>query len=63
MTAEMTKATKATNMNVPLLDLTRYDDGVMEEFREAFERVLQSGHYILGAEVEAFEKSAPNISE
>jgi len=56
LTAEMTKATKATNMNVPLLDLTRYDDQLMDEFREAFERVLQSGHYILGAEVEAFEK-------
>jgi len=52
----MTKATIATNMNVPLLDLTRYDDDVMDEFRAAFERVLKSGHYILGAEVEAFEK-------
>lgn len=43
-------------MNVPLLDLTRYDDDVMEEFRAAFERVLRSGHYILGQEVEAFEQ-------
>ncbi len=44
------------NINVPLLDLTRYDDDVMDEFRAAFERVLRSGHYILGQEVEAFEQ-------
>jgi len=56
LTAKATKVTKETNMNVPLLDLTRYNDEVMDEFREAFERVLQSGHYILGQEVEAFEK-------
>jgi dTDP-4-amino-4,6-dideoxygalactose transaminase len=59
LTAQITEATKATNavnINVPLLDLTRYDDDVMEEFRAAFERVLRSGHYILGQEVEAFEQ-------
>ena len=48
--------TEATEMSVPLLDLKRYDEQLMDEFRHAFERVLLSGHYIMGPEVLAFEK-------
>jgi dTDP-4-amino-4,6-dideoxygalactose transaminase len=40
---------------VPLLDLRRHGADVDAELCEAFGRVLKSGHYILGPEVEAFE--------
>jgi dTDP-4-amino-4,6-dideoxygalactose transaminase len=40
---------------VPLLDLRRSPPGLDEELARAFQRVLESGHYILGPEVEAFE--------
>jgi dTDP-4-amino-4,6-dideoxygalactose transaminase len=39
---------------VPLLDLRR-DAGLDPELEEAFRRVLRSGHYILGPEVDALE--------
>jgi len=40
---------------VPLLDLKRLDPELRERLRAAFERVLASGQFILGPEVEAFE--------
>jgi dTDP-4-amino-4,6-dideoxygalactose transaminase len=40
---------------VPLLDLRR-NTALDAELEGAFRRVLQSGHYILGPEVEAFER-------
>ncbi len=44
-------------MNVNLLDL-KAQNGVLEpELNEAFLRVLRSGHFILGPEVEQFERS------
>lgn len=43
-------------MPVPLLDLTRQNAALQHELTAAFERVLQSGHFILGAEVEQFER-------
>ena len=44
-------------MNVNLLDL-KAQNGVLEsELNEAFLRVLRSGHFILGPEVERFERS------
>lgn len=44
-------------MNVNLLDL-KAQNGVLEpELHEAFLRVLRSGHFILGPEVERFEKA------
>jgi dTDP-4-amino-4,6-dideoxygalactose transaminase len=43
-------------MKVPLLDLRR-DTSLDTELEAAFRRVLQSGHYILGPEVDAFEKA------
>jgi len=41
---------------VPLLDLTRIEPAMTEQLEHAFRRVLSSGHYILGKEVEAFER-------
>jgi dTDP-4-amino-4,6-dideoxygalactose transaminase len=43
-------------MQVPLLDLKEQNDALMPELRAAFERVMQSGQFILGPEVEALEK-------
>lgn len=45
-------------MNVPLLDLTRGDEALTRESMEAIARVVKSGYFILGPEVEAFEKEA-----
>jgi dTDP-4-amino-4,6-dideoxygalactose transaminase len=43
-------------MAVPLLDLNAQNLPLEPELKAAFERVLRSGHFILGPEVEAFEK-------
>lgn len=43
-------------MRVPLIDLKRHHAALREELTEAFLRVLDSGRYILGPEVEAFER-------
>jgi dTDP-4-amino-4,6-dideoxygalactose transaminase len=45
-------------MPVPLLDLNRQNAPLQPELLAAFERVLRSGHFIQGPEVEAFEKEA-----
>jgi len=42
-------------LRVPFFDRTRGDAAAEEELVQAFLRVLRSGHYILGKEVEAFE--------
>jgi dTDP-4-amino-4,6-dideoxygalactose transaminase len=44
--------------SVPLLDLKRQYARVREEVRAAIERVCESQHFILGPEVEAFERAA-----
>ncbi|MEK7862055.1 MAG: DegT/DnrJ/EryC1/StrS family aminotransferase, partial [Chloroflexota bacterium] len=44
-----------THTKVPLLDLTRTEPSLLAELREAFERVLRSGQYIMGPELTAFE--------
>jgi dTDP-4-amino-4,6-dideoxygalactose transaminase len=41
---------------VPFLDLKSVNAQYESEFKQAYERVIQSGWYILGKEVEAFEK-------
>jgi dTDP-4-amino-4,6-dideoxygalactose transaminase len=41
---------------IPLLDLTAQHAELAPQLRAAFDRVLASGHFILGAEVEAFER-------
>lgn len=43
-------------MAIPFLDLKPQHEELRVELREAFERVLDSGWYILGKEVEQFEK-------
>ncbi|HEY8965355.1 MAG TPA: DegT/DnrJ/EryC1/StrS family aminotransferase [Candidatus Methylacidiphilales bacterium] len=43
-------------MKIPLLDFARQDAALTAELRAAFERVLASGHFINGPEVEALEK-------
>lgn len=43
-------------MPVPLLDLNRQNSALQPALTAAFERVLRSGHFIQGAEVEAFER-------
>ena len=42
-------------MQVPILDIKLQNDPLMPELRQAFERVMNSGRYILGPEVEQFE--------
>ena len=43
-------------MQVPLLDLKRYDPDYETEVMETFRRVFRSGYFILGPEVAALEK-------
>lgn len=45
-------------MRVPLLDLQRQNLPLEEEMLAAFQRVLRSGQFILGSEVERFETAA-----
>src|SRR5215472_4745821 len=45
-------------MNVPMLDLRRQNAPLEGELHEAFARVLRSGRFIMGPEVERFEESA-----
>src|SRR5438093_10325252 len=49
-------------MPVPLLDLKRQNGPLERELVEAFERVLHSGQYILGAEVEEFERATAAVA-
>jgi dTDP-4-amino-4,6-dideoxygalactose transaminase len=44
-------------MNVNLLDLKPQNNALEPELHEAFLRVLRSGHFILGPEVDRFEKA------
>src|SRR5262245_10949300 len=43
-------------MTVPLIDLNRQNAPLYAELTAAFERVLRSGQYMLGSEVESFER-------
>lgn len=43
-------------MSLPLLDLKEQYQSIREEVQEAVNRVLESGRYILGPEVKAFEQ-------
>ena len=45
-------------MNVPLLDVPAQNAPLRAELLQVFESVLDSGYFILGPEVEAFEKEA-----
>jgi dTDP-4-amino-4,6-dideoxygalactose transaminase len=46
------------SMKVPLLDVRRQNLPIENELLAAFRRVLQSGYFILGEEVERFEQAA-----
>lgn len=48
-------------MPVPLLDLNRQNAALHSELLAAFERVLGSGHFILGPEVEQLEREAAQL--
>lgn len=45
-------------MPVPLLDVNAQNHPLESEFQKAFQRVFQSGHFIMGSEVTAFETEA-----
>src|SRR6185369_9947660 len=47
---------------IPLLDLKGQYAEIREEIREALDRVVESQHFILGPEVEAFEKEFASYS-
>ena len=42
-------------MNIPLVDLKAQYDSIKDELDDAIHRVVQSGQFILGSEVKAFE--------
>jgi dTDP-4-amino-4,6-dideoxygalactose transaminase len=48
---------------VPLLDLKEQHSALAAELKAAFERVLQSGQFILGQEVAAFEAAAAMLTD
>src|SRR5215470_19827106 len=48
-------------MPVPLLDLNRQNLALEDELKAAFERVLHSGKFILGPEVESLEKQIADM--
>jgi dTDP-4-amino-4,6-dideoxygalactose transaminase len=50
-------------MKVPFLDLQACHLEILEEVEDAVQRVLRSGHYVLGAEVEAFEQEFASFCE
>jgi dTDP-4-amino-4,6-dideoxygalactose transaminase len=49
-------------MRVPLLDLQRQNLPLQAELTAAFRRVLESGRFVLGSEVEAFEAAAAAVA-
>lgn len=49
-------------MNVPLLDVRRQNLPLEEDLADAFRRVLHSGRYIMGSEVERFEQAAAAVA-
>ena len=51
-----TDSKEVTVREVPLLDLKRLDPELETELQDAFTRVLKSGYFILGPEVEALEE-------
>jgi dTDP-4-amino-4,6-dideoxygalactose transaminase len=50
-------------MPVPLLDLVRQYEPLREEIRDAIDRVCDSQRFILGAEVDAFERESAVVLE
>ena len=54
---------EVTVREVPLLDLKRLDPELEDELQDAFTRVLKSGYFILGPEVEALEEECASYCE
>ncbi len=50
-------------MKVPYLDLLKINKSYSEELRSAYEQTMDSGWYILGKNVDAFEKEYANYSQ
>src|SRR5437868_5616463 len=48
-------------MAVPLLDVNAQNHPLEAEFTAAFHRVFKSGHFIMGAEVAAFEEEIAKL--
>ncbi|MEW6030139.1 MAG: DegT/DnrJ/EryC1/StrS family aminotransferase [Chloroflexota bacterium] len=53
----------SAEITVPILDLKAQYVSIRAEVRAAFERVMESQHFILGPEVEALEKEIANYSQ
>lgn len=49
--------------SIPFLDLSAIHDALREELSAAFDRVMQSGIYIMGPELEAFEREFADYCE
>ena len=45
-------------MGIPLVDVKAQYAPLVPAFREAFDRVVESGRFIFGSEVQAFEAAA-----
>lgn len=43
-------------MNIPFLNLQQLHEPIADDLTEAFRRVLKNGHFIMGPELDAFEK-------
>lgn len=50
-------------MNIPFLDLKAGHDGLRQEMDEAWQRVMESGRYVLGSELESFEREFAEYCE
>ncbi|MEM9446324.1 MAG: DegT/DnrJ/EryC1/StrS family aminotransferase [Verrucomicrobiota bacterium] len=48
-------------MNIPLLDVNAQNLPLERELKEAFDRVLQSGKFIMGPDVQAFEQEVAEM--
>ena len=46
------------NMQIPILDLQPQIEAHWDAFNVAFQRVMRSGHFIMGPEVKSFEEEA-----
>ncbi len=63
MTVATVQTSSQTKMKVPLLDLQAQYATLREEVRAAMDRVMESQHFILGAEVQALETEVASYSQ
>ena len=55
-------ASQLSTRAIPLLDLRRQFDPIRDEVMREVERVIESQRFILGAEVERFERASQSIA-